>query len=79
MGLIPECLATHGHTRNCAGPVDRVGTLRRGPGRCAENDGRAAMLVLSEKPAGGAGACQGKRCRHDLVGAWTRGPPSPKY
>jgi hypothetical protein len=34
-------------------PVDGVGTLRRGPGRRAENDGRAAMLVLSEKPAGG--------------------------
>ena len=33
-------------------PVDRVGTLRRGPGRRAEDDGRAAMLVLSEEPAG---------------------------
>jgi hypothetical protein len=34
-------------------PADRVGTLLRGPGCSAENDGRAAMLVLSEKPAGG--------------------------
>jgi hypothetical protein len=34
--------------------VDRVGTLlMRGPGHRAENDRRAAMLVLSEKPAGG--------------------------
>jgi hypothetical protein len=35
--------------------VDRVGTLLRGPGRSAENDGCAVMLVLLlEKPAGGA-------------------------
>jgi hypothetical protein len=46
-----------------APPVDRgVGTLLRGPGRSAENDGSGAMLVLLEKPAGGVPELVKGRC-----------------
>jgi hypothetical protein len=62
----PLCLVNHGGELSAdkrvdmvisgivRASVDRVGTLlTRGPWCCAENEGRAAMLVLSEKPAGG--------------------------